>query len=97
MGDRCVTIPYKSDFNRFDIHPDYFGATLPAFVKLAKEKGYRLVGSNRYGYNAFFIKNGIAEKILPEIAYQECLKHPQAIEGFKNRYPAVKDLDWVEI
>jgi hypothetical protein len=96
-AEKSVTVPYKPDFNRFDIHPDYFGASLPAFVKLAKEKGYRLVGCNRYGYNAFFIKNGTGEKILPEISIKECMKHPKVIEGQRNRLRSVQKYKWIEI
>ncbi len=96
-GEKSVTIPYKPDFCRYDIHPDYCSASLPAIVKLAKEKGYRLVGCNRLGYNAFFIKNGIGEKIFPEITVKECLVHPKVISGQKNRLPAVKKYKWVEI
>jgi len=96
-GEKSVTAPYKPLFNRFDTHPDYYGASLPALVKLAKHKGYRLVGCNRYGYNAFFIKNGIAEDMIPEIPVQDCLKHPKVRDGQKNRLPAVERLEWVEI
>ena len=96
-GEKSVTIPYKPDFCRYNIHPDYCSASLPALVKLAKEKGYRLVGCNRLGYNAFFIKKGIGENIFPEITVKECLVHPKVISGQKNRLPAVKKYKWVEI
>lgn len=97
LGEKSVTVPYKSDFNRFDIHPDYMGASLPAFVKLGKQKGYRLVGCNRYGYNAFFIKNGIGENIIPEVSIGDCLSQPQAIDAHKNRFPAVMGYEWMEV
>jgi len=97
LGERSVTVPYRPDFNRFDIHPDYMGASLPAFVKLAKEKGYRLVGCNRYGYNAFFIRNDIGENILPGVSVQDCLRHPQALDAQKNRLSAVMDFEWIEV
>ena len=77
--------------------PNFFGASLSAFVKLGKKKGYRLVGCNRYGYNAFFIREGIGEKELPEIPIAECFKHPKVIRGMRERFPAVKDLPWVEV
>jgi len=34
-----VTVPYRRDFNRYDFHPQYWGASLASFVKLANEKG----------------------------------------------------------
>ena len=102
--NKALTIPYKSDFIA---HPaesdnvgepyDYFGASLPAFVKLGKEKGYRLVGVNKYGFNAFFIKNGIGEKWLPEIDAHICFNHPKVQQGIKERWPKVKDMPWEEV
>lgn len=95
--EKALTVPYKPDFNRFDVHEDFFSASLPAFIKLGKEKGYRLVGVNKYGFNAFFIKNGLGEDILPEIKASECFNHPKVKSGIKERYALVKDLPWVEV
>lgn len=96
-ASKSVTVPYKSNFNRFDIHPDFFGASLGAFVKLGKKKGYRLIGCNKYGFNAFFLRKDIGKSFFPEISVKECLKHPQAIEGNIVRLPVVEKLGWVEI
>ncbi|MBW4481202.1 MAG: glycosyltransferase [Tildeniella torsiva UHER 1998/13D] len=96
-GDRALTVPYKADFNRFDTHPDFYGASLPAFVKLATAKGYRLVGCNQYGYNAFFVANGLGDELLPEVSVQSCLTHPKVLQGQKERLPAVEKLPWVEV
>lgn len=95
--DQSVTVPYRPNFNRFDTHPDYFGASLAAFVKLGREKGYRLVGCNRYGFNAFFIRSDISEDIFPEIPPEQCLEHPQAKHGHKTRLPKVIDYEWIEV
>jgi hypothetical protein len=94
---KAVTIPYKADFNRFDVHEDYMGASLQAFVKLAKVKGYRLVGCNKYCFNAFFVKHGHGEDLLPEIPSKNCFSHIQAKEGIKNRLPAIENLEWKEV
>jgi hypothetical protein len=75
LGDAAVTIPYQPDFTISEDNPDYFGASGPAMVKLGKKKGYRLVGSNRFGFNLFFVKNGVAEKELPEVPLASCLNH----------------------
>lgn len=102
--DRAVTVPYKPDF----VAPrsstpsvgapiDYCGASLLAFVKLGKEKGYRLVGINKYGYNAFFIKAGIGESWLPEIDVQSCFLHPKVRWGMKERLPKIKDMHWIDV
>jgi hypothetical protein len=100
--DKALTVPYKDDFDAYKYPttlgmPNFCGASLPAFSKLAKAKGYRLAGCNRYGYNAFFIRNPIGEKEIPEISIGECFKHPKVIWGMKERFPTVKDLPWVEV
>lgn len=98
---RSVTVPYKSDFNRFDGHKDFYGASLSAFVKLAASKGYRLVGCNRYVFNAFFVKNGEGEELLPAVSAQSCFDsyfQPAWAESVsKARLNSVKNLDWMEV
>lgn len=97
--EKSVTVPYKPDFNRFNVHPDYFGASLSAFIKLGREKGYRLVGCNKYGYNAFFVQNGIGEKFLPEISPEECFAYvPSDLQQKrKNRLQSVTNFEWKEV
>ena len=101
--DRSLTVPYKDDFNAYKYpitlgrHPNFCGASLRAFTKLAKMKGYRLVGCNRYGYNAFFIKNSLGEDDLPEINIRECFTHPKVLWGMKERFPLVREFPWVEV
>ncbi len=97
LPDESLTIPYKPDFNRFDIHPEYFGASLAAFVNLAHKKGYRLVGCNRYGYNAFFVRNDLAVDILPEVSIDSCLMHPKVLEMRESRRKAVLGLPWERV
>jgi hypothetical protein len=100
--DKALTVPYKDEFtsSKYSItagFPDFCGASLGAFVKLGRRKGYRLIGCNRYGYNAFFIRDSIGEKELPEIPIGDCFKHPKVVWGMKERFPKVKDLPWVEV
>ena len=84
-------------FNRFVIHEDFFGVSLSAFIKLGKVKGYRLVGINHLVDNAYFVKNGIGEDVLPEISVNSCFYHQKAKMGIETRYPEIKDLPWVEV
>jgi len=100
--EKALTIPYSDNFNAYEYPmtlgmPNFCGASLPAFTKLAKTKGYRLVGCNRYGYNAFFIRNPFGEKEIPEIPIEECFKHPKVLWGIKERFPTVSDYPWVEV
>jgi hypothetical protein len=100
--DRALTVPYSDNFNAYNYPttsgmPNYCGASLPAFVKLAKAKGYRLVGCNRYGYNAFFLHNSVGAKEFPEIDTAQCFRHPKVLGGMKERFPLVAHLPWVAV
>jgi hypothetical protein len=100
--ERSWTVPYGDDFSSrnypmTDGMPNFAGASLSAFVKLGRRKGYRLVAVNRYGYNAFFVRNGLRDDILPEIQVSDCFGHPKVAWGMRERFPTVKDLPWVEV
>lgn len=73
----ALTVPYSDDFimpNTKNGNPRCFGASLKAFVKLSKRKGYRLIGCNKYGYNAFFIRNELGRKYIKTVGVESCLK-----------------------
>jgi len=53
-----LVVPY--DPTRMWDGTNYFGASLEALVRLAREKGYRVVGCNYTGANAFFVRNDVA-------------------------------------
>jgi hypothetical protein len=54
-----ITVPYKDDFIRSKAHSSnlYYGASIMALSVLASKRGYTLLGSNRAGSNAFFVRN----------------------------------------
>lgn len=95
--ERSVTVPYAANFCKSPDHPDYCGASLRALVKLGAEKGYRLVGVNRFCFNAFFVQNGVADEILPAVAVQHCFDHPHAAEWMSGHRPLVEHLHWEEV
>ena len=66
----ALTVPYADDFR---CHGRYRGASLAAFVALARRKGYRLVGAERRQVNAFFVAQGVGEDCLPEVDLAGCL------------------------
>jgi hypothetical protein len=76
---------------------NYYGASLTAFVKLGKQKGYRLVGCERFGYNAFFVRSDIGEDILPEVTPAECFDHPFMQYASEVRWRTIANRDWVEV
>ena len=57
--DLAVTIPNDEKFVRHHAHysGQFWGASLSALDLLAKRKGYSLIGCNRAGNNAYFIRN----------------------------------------
>jgi hypothetical protein len=100
--DRAWTIPYRPNFNVSDYpvnreHNNYCGASLRAFVNVGREKGYRLVGCNQGGWNAFFVRQGLGEDRLPEVSVQSCLQSEWNRFGIERRFPLVKDMEWQEV
>lgn len=100
--NKAWTIRYSdqfqaSDYPRTDGLPNFGGASLPAFVKLGRQKGYRLIGCNRLQYNAIFIQEGCGEAYFPEVEAAQCLTHPKVVWGIRERFTTVKDLPWVEV
>jgi hypothetical protein len=98
-ADRAVTVPYSDSFktppiDRFLI---YSGASLPAFVKLARKKGYRLAGVQRLGFNAVFVADGIGEDVLPEVSVESCVDRPFVDWASRELLPKVAHLDWVDV
>ncbi len=97
----AVTIPYQSNFEEFNEirqkNPDYFGASLPAFVKLAKKKGYRLVALNSYRHNAFFVRNDLGKTYLPTILASEQLSSPFSARQKLMTQPISNKLKWLKV
>jgi hypothetical protein len=66
LGDlRPLTIPYTPSFDGVRAHSSslYFGASIAALQRLAGERGYTLLGSNRAGCNAFFLRSDLMERL----------------------------------
>lgn len=64
-----ATMPYQPDFQLdYSAKPYRCGATLAAFTKLGRAKGYRLVGSQRLLFNAFFVRDDVGCDVLSETA-----------------------------
>lgn len=63
--DAEVTVPYDPEFVRGRKHPSnlYWGASLPAVDRAARAKGYVLVGGNRAGNNAFWVRRDVVGEV----------------------------------
>lgn len=102
---RAVTVPYSPDFiaQWCEVHElggslaQYGGASLRAFVGLAKQKGYRLVGVNSLEYNAFFVREDICPDVLPEVRMEDCFKNP--VKKWINPLAlnTLKEMEWEDV
>lgn len=93
FGMNNIVVPYDKDYSFPGKHPVYHGASPVAMVKLAKRKGYRLVGANQLGFNFFFVKKGLCEDLLPEVTVESVLKHPSVSESY-NRFEEIKNWEY---
>jgi hypothetical protein len=93
--DKALTVPYDPQFV-FESE-DFRSASLAAMTKLAQEKGYRLIGSHRFGFNAFFMKNGIGEEFFPEVTVHSCQTDPVSVRLQKERWPEIQKFNWKEV
>jgi hypothetical protein len=94
-----VSVPYSPDFKcEFSQHgSDYAGASIGAFIKLGKEKGYKYIGSNEISSNAFFLRDDIECTWLKEADPKDFFNHPRAQFGLEKRFPNIKNKEWVSI
>ena len=104
-SERAVTVPYRADFQLKSLGNQetgiawYAGASLAAFVKLAGEKGYRLIGSNRYGFNVFFMREDVGAGVFPEISTEHLFDHPVVAWTNKRLRHLYDDdaLEWIDV
>jgi len=85
--DVSVTIPYDPDFSW--ACGSYFGASLRALARLGKRKGFKLIGCEPVGVNAFFLRDDIDgfDKVDPSDAFAW---GPCGWDG-------LRELPWVEV
>lgn len=100
--DRSWTVPYQPDFSvgDYEVNQDlnnYCGASLRAFARLSEERGLRLVGCNRGGWNAFFVRRGLGDAELPEATVEGCFRFAWNEYGMAERFPLVANMPWEEV
>ncbi|MES2467130.1 MAG: hypothetical protein V4675_07505 [Verrucomicrobiota bacterium] len=94
-ADQALTVPYDPGF--VCQNEEYRGASLAAMCQLGREKGYRLVGTHRFGFNAFFVKQGVGEEFFPEVDAASCLQDPFTQLSRKERWPKAQGLPWQKV
>lgn len=77
-GTQDLIVPYGGNNHRSK-NIQYNGASVKAFEKLGLKKGYKLVGSNKEGYNLFFVKENLP---IPAITADELLHDPYIQQSF---------------
>jgi len=90
-----LTVPYDPNFKIATA--GYHSASLAAMTALAEQKGYRLVGTHRYGFNAFFVLKGLGEDRLPEVTPADCLTDPCSLDAHSSIWPKIRDMDWTQV
>jgi hypothetical protein len=97
--ERSWTVPYSDHFvararSTTNGVPTYCGASLRAFTNLGREKGYRLVGANRLGFNAFFLRNDVGVDHFAEVGVETCFSHPKTADNIRAAFPRVEAMPW---
>lgn len=99
-SELSLTMPYNPKFQYHDLPEDvkdYRSVSLLAMTKLCKEKGYRLIGSHKYGFNVIFMRNDVGVDFFPEVSIESVHNNPWTIYGQKDRWEKVKHLNWEEV
>ncbi len=73
------TVPYDPEFERYTKHPSGFfhGASIAALESLGSKKGYRLIGCDSTGTNAFFLRDDIELDDVPTLSAAEAYRAHQ--------------------
>lgn len=91
-----VTVKYDPKFDRCKkVSKMYHGASLSGLTKLAKNKGYCLIGCDCSGVNAFFVRNDVAKDKIDSMSVQEAY-YPH-IRRPPNYLELTRSLDFEEV
>ena len=99
-ADKALTRPYNPEFSYTSLpesEQDFRSASLLAMARLGKRKGYRLVGTHRHGFNAFFMREDVGVKYFPEVSVEACVTDPYSDHCRNTRWPQVEKMAWTEI
>jgi hypothetical protein len=97
-SDKSLKIPYQPDFSyRSGIHEDFRSASLSAMVGLCQERGYRLIGAHRHGFNVFFLRNDEGLDFFPEVSVQQVHDNYWTRWSQTNRWSKVASMPWHKV
>ena len=95
--DLSVTVPYDPAFRRPDKSYNYCGASLAAMTSLSARKGYRLVGTNSLGQNAFFVREDLCPPGLVAVSPADCFRNREAAAKRTARLALARQHTWVDV
>lgn len=93
--EHAMTVRYDPQF--MPTNGQGAGASLAAFVKLGQEKGYRLVGCERLGFNAVFLRNDVGPDAFPAVPAASAFTHPHAQWCVNHSARVLGLYDWVTV
>jgi hypothetical protein len=98
LADEARTIPDIKGFQYSPRKLAFCSASLAAYCNLLGRRGYRLVGCNRNRLNAFFVRHGLGDDVLPEVSVASCLDHPK-LTHFRRayRHHILAQTDWIHV
>jgi hypothetical protein len=98
-----VSVPYDKSFVRYRAHESgfYHGCSLAALEHLGKQRGYRLVGVDETGVNAFFVKQALCISV-PSRTAEECFRDNRGRIKYKGinrdeQFAAIKDMPLIDV
>lgn len=104
LAELSVSSPYSPHFiGRWTPIDDcggviqYGGASLQAFVKIAKQKGYRLIGGNRLNHNVVFMREDVGTHLFPEVAPASIFTNPEVKAVHQAAVKALSKLPLVDV
>ena len=74
FADLKVKVPYSKNFNRYDFHGAYHGASILALLDLAHKYGYCLYDVSENAANAFFAPSELSTKSRCALMLAKALK-----------------------
>jgi hypothetical protein len=98
--DLSLAIPYDPEFRYSEKPPageEFWGASLRAMKSLCDEKGYRLIGSHRFGFNVMFMRSDVGVGIFPEVPMEKIHNKGWPRDCQARKWPLVKDYPWLTV
>lgn len=99
FGGKNLIVKYDPAFDIIKKHPTglYHGASLKALEKLAKSKGYILIGCDSAGVNAFFVRKDVAKNKLSAISAEKAYysqKRRFRLGSLEEQFKKIKNMDF---